>query len=93
MAQRWRTSGWPTRALTYTKVPEKRHPVVVGQGLAGQSGDLVSWRDGARAFAAESRGAEVLILEQVPATIADGLREAIWRVRAQEAPAIPPPLR
>jgi hypothetical protein len=69
-------------ALTYAKVLEKRHPAVTGKGLAGQTGALVSWRAGARAFAAESRGAEVLILEQVPAKNADGVREAIWRARS-----------
>ena len=84
-------------ALIYTKVLDKRHPGVVGKRLAGQTGALVSWRDGARAFAAESRGAEVLILEQVPATIADSLRETIWRARsdarAPGAPANPPTSR
>ena len=69
-------------ALTYAKVLEKRHPGLVGKGLAGQTGALVNWQDGARAFAAESRGAEVLILEQVPAPSTDGLREAIWRARS-----------
>ena len=69
-------------ALTYAKVLEKRHPALAGKGLAGQTGALVRWRNGTRAFTAESRGAEVLILEQVPAATADGLREAIWRARA-----------
>jgi uncharacterized protein DUF955 len=71
-----------TFALTYAKVLEKRQLATTGKGLPAQTGTLVAWRDGDRAFAVESRGAEVLILEQVPAKIADGLREAIWRTRS-----------
>ena len=69
-------------ALTYTTVLEKRHPALTRKGIPGKTGAIVTWRDGDRAFAVEKRGAEVLILERVPAATADRVREAVWRARA-----------
>ncbi len=69
-------------ALTYTKVLERRHPALTGKGVSGSTGAIMKWRDAGRAFAVEKRGAEVLILEQMPAGIADGVRETIWRTRS-----------
>lgn len=69
-------------AQSYAKVLEKRYPALSGKGVTASAGALVSWRDGDRAFAIDKRGAEVLVLEQVPAGAADGARETIWRSRS-----------
>lgn len=71
-----------TFALDYARVMEKRHPALAGKRAAGPSAGLVTWRDGSRTFAVEQRGAEVLVLEQMPSAAADGARESIWRSRA-----------
>ncbi len=73
-------------ALAYAKAIEKRHPALSGKKIPGPSAGLVTWRDGSRAFAVEQRGAEVLILEQMPSAVADGARETIWRSRAAAKP-------
>ncbi len=73
-------------ALTYTTVLEKRHPVLTRKGVPGKVGAIVTWRDGDRAFVVEKIGAEVLILERVPAATADRVRDAVWRARAAAAP-------
>jgi hypothetical protein len=75
-------------ALTYATALEKRQVVLAGKRVADPAGALLTWRDGERAFAVESRGAELLILEQVPGGRMDAIREAIWRSRA-EAGATP----
>lgn len=75
-----------TFALTYTTVLEKRHPVLTRKGVPGKVGAIVTWRDGDRAFAVEKVGAEVLILERVPAATADRVRDAVWRARAAATP-------
>src|SRR2546428_13247229 len=73
-------------AQGYVKVLEKRHPALSGKGVTGPAGALVTWRDGGgRAFAVEKRGVEVLVLERIPAGVADGLRETIWRSRSGAA--------
>ncbi len=74
-----------TFALAYTTVLERRHPKLTRKGVSGQVGAVVTWRDGDRAFAVEKRGAEVLILERVPAASADRIREAIWQARGAPA--------
>jgi hypothetical protein len=74
-------------AQSYARVMEKRHAGLAGQGTPAAGGALVTWRDGDRAFAVDQRGAEVLVLDQVPAGVADGVREAVWRAR----PAAPRP--
>ncbi len=73
-------------ALTYTTVFERRHPQLTRKGVPGRSGAIVTWREGDRAFVVEKRGAEVLVLERMPAATADRIRETIWRARAA-APA------
>jgi len=73
-------------ALMYTTVLEKRHPVLTRKGVPGKAGAIVTWRDGDRAFVVEKVGAEVLILERVPASTADRMRDAVWRARAAAAP-------
>jgi hypothetical protein len=73
-------------ALNYAKVIEKRHPALSGRGTPGPSTGLMTWRDGSRAFAVEQRGAEVLVVEQMPSAVADGAREAVWRSRAAAKP-------
>jgi hypothetical protein len=73
-------------ALTYTTVLEKRHPVLTRKGVPGKVGAIVTWRDGDRAFVVEKIGAEVLILERVPAATADRVRDAVWRARAAATP-------
>jgi len=45
----------------------------------------VTWRDDGRAFAVDKRGAEVLVLERMPAGVADRVRETIWRSRSGAA--------
>ena len=71
-----------TLALAYATVLERRHPQLTRKGVPGKVGAVVTWRDGERAFAVEKRGADVLILERVPAAAADRIRETIWRARA-----------
>ncbi|HEV8456762.1 MAG TPA: hypothetical protein VGR44_00565, partial [Methylomirabilota bacterium] len=75
-----------TFALTYTTILERRHPQLTRKGVPGKTGAIVTWRDGDRAFIVEKRGAEVLVLERVPAATAERIREAIWRARGA-APA------
>ena len=72
-------------AQSYAKALEKRHPALSGKGVPGPGGALVTWRDGGRAFAVDRRGTEVLVLEQMPAGVADGVRATIWRSRSGAA--------
>jgi hypothetical protein len=72
--------GAESLARWYARALERRHRTVAGKG-AVRTGDLATWRDGNRAFAVETRGAEVLALEQMPSGLIDSLREAIWRAR------------
>jgi hypothetical protein len=72
-------------ALTYAKVLEKRYPAVAGGGPA-RTGPLATWQHGSRGFVVEQRRAEVLVLEQIPSTMIDNVREAIWRGRATAKP-------
>ncbi len=67
-------------AAEYARVIEKRYPELSGKGVS--SGPLTTWRSGARVFAVEPRGAEVLVLERVPEASNDRMRDAIWRSRA-----------
>jgi len=67
------------------------HPALPGKGVPGPARAFVTWRDGGRAPAAEKRGAEVLILEQMPAGNADGVREAVWRARSAAPRALTAP--
>src|SRR6266511_988170 len=61
---------------------EKRHPALSAKRVSGPAGAFVTWRDGGRTLDVEKRGAEVPILEQMPAGNADGVREAIRRARS-----------
>jgi len=72
-------------AQSYAKALEKRHPALSGKGVPAPGGALVTWRDGGRAFAVDRRGTEVLVLEQMPAGVADGVRATIWRSRSGAA--------
>ncbi len=72
-------------AQSYAKALEKRHPALSGKGVPGPTGALVTWRDDGRAFAVDKRGAEVLVLERMPAGVADRVRETIWRSRSGAA--------
>jgi uncharacterized protein DUF955 len=67
-------------ALGYGKVIEKRYPALAGRSSPGP-GALITWNDGGRTFVVERRGPEVLIVEQMPSTTADAVRETIWRSR------------
>lgn len=73
-------------ALAYTTIMEKRHPAVARSGMPGRDGATVSWLQGPRGFLVERRGAEVLVLEQVPAATTDRIREAVWRGRGVVLP-------
>jgi hypothetical protein len=70
----------------YARAIEKRHAALSGRGTPGPATGLVTWREGDRAFAVDQRGAEVLIIEQMPSAAADGAREAIWRSRSSAKP-------
>jgi hypothetical protein len=72
-------------AVAYSEAIEKRHAALSGRRAPGSAPGLVTWRDGGRTFAVEQRGADVLILEQMPSPVADGARESIWRSRAGPA--------
>jgi hypothetical protein len=65
---------------------EKRHPALSGRGTPGPSTGLVTWREGDHAFVVDQRGAEVLVIEQMPSAAADGAREAVWRSRSSAKP-------
>ena len=65
-------------ALHLAGVVERRHPALARKGVPGAPA-IVTWQDGPRAFAVEKRGQEVLLLERVPATAADRIRETVWR--------------
>jgi hypothetical protein len=69
-------------ALAYTTVLERRHPRVARKGIPRGTGTIVTWQDAGHAFVVEKRGAEVLVLEQVPLATAERIREAVWRSRA-----------
>jgi hypothetical protein len=73
-------------ALTYATVLEKRHPTVAGKRGPAAAPTLVTWQEAGRAFIVDAQGAEVLVLERVPAAAADRLREAIWRSRPGSMP-------
>jgi len=72
-------------AANYAKIMEQRHTTVAGKRVAASDGALVTWQDGGRRFAVDRRGADVLVLERMPAAMADQARESIWRARAQAA--------
>ena len=59
---------------------ERRHPELAGKASVRPHG-LVMWSDDGRAFAVERRGTSIVLLEQVPATVLDRAREALWRAR------------
>lgn len=67
-------------ALRLTGLLEWRHPALAGKGVQGM-GALLIWRENGRSFAIEKRGAEVLLLEQIPERGLAVVREAIWRSR------------
>ncbi len=64
-------------------VVEKRHAAIAGQ--ARTAGALVTWSDGARAWAVERRGAEVVLVEAVPSARSEQIRNALWASRAGAA--------
>jgi hypothetical protein len=57
---------------------EKRHPELAGKA-AVQGGGIVTWVDGGRVFAVESRGTSVVLLERLPALVFDRARDTVWR--------------
>jgi hypothetical protein len=75
-------------AQTYAKVLEQRHPAVAGKAVAAATPTFVSWQEAGRAFAVDTRAAEVLVLEQVPAPRVDRIRETIWRSRSAVMPTL-----
>jgi len=56
---------------------ELRHPAL--RGGARRTAGLTTWADGALGFAVEQRGAEVVLVEQVPAVALERARSAAWR--------------
>lgn len=68
-------------ARNYARVIAARHPVLAGKAPAAPGGPLLAWQDGDRTFTIERRGPEVLVIEQMPAAVADRARESIWRAR------------
>jgi hypothetical protein len=58
---------------------EKRHAATAGR--AQTAGALVTWSDGASSWAVEQRGAEVLLIEAVPAAAGVQIRDALWASR------------
>jgi hypothetical protein len=72
-------------AAALAGVVEKRHAATAGR--ARTAGGLVTWADGASAWAVEHRGAEVLLMDAVPAAALDRARDALWASRHQQEPA------
>ena len=59
---------------------ERRHPGLAGKAAVRPHG-LVVWSEDGRGFAVERRGTSIILLEQVPTTVLDRAREALWRAR------------
>jgi len=59
---------------------ERRHPGLAGKAAVRPHG-LVVWSEDGRGFAVERRGTNIILLEQVPTTVLDRAREALWRAR------------
>ena len=57
---------------------EKRHPELAGKAAVRGDG-IVTWVDGGRVFAVESRGRSVVLLERLPAQVFDRARDTVWR--------------
>jgi hypothetical protein len=67
-------------AARLTRLVERRHPALAGRAAPAPAGaPLTLWRAGDRVFLVEHRGAELLLLERIPAAAADRVREAAWR--------------
>lgn len=82
-------AGATRLAGTFTRLVERRHPALRRRGIPGPV-SLTTWEDSGRSFAVEKRGAEVLVVENLPSSAAAGARDAIWRSRGALAPATRP---
>jgi hypothetical protein len=69
--------------VSYATALEKRRGALAGTRVSDPAGGLLTWRDGERVFAVERRGAELLIVEQLPGGRLDSIREAVWRSRGE----------
>lgn len=75
-------------AQAYGRLLEKRHPALAGKAVKG-AGARWSWQDGPQGFLVERQGPDVLVLEGMPATAVEPLRQALWRL----SPLAPAPVR
>jgi Putative metallopeptidase family (DUF6782) len=70
-------------AVSYASALETRRAALAGTRVSDPGGAILTWRDGERVFAVERRGAELLIVEQMPRGQLGAIREAIWRSRSE----------
>ncbi len=72
-------------AQAYAGLLEKKYPALAGKA-AKSGGSVWTWQDGPQRFLVERRGLDVIVLERVPATAAERIRQALWPSRTT-APA------
>ena len=58
----------------------QRHPGLAAKMRAGGGGGA-TWSDGGHASLVDRRGAQVLLLEHMPAATIERVRDTIWRSR------------
>ena len=73
--------GAAEMASALARLVEHRYPGLRGKSQGGAGAPLRTWTDGGRGFAVESRGADVLLIERLPAAGVPAAREAVWRSR------------
>jgi hypothetical protein len=77
-----------TFAQAYVGVLESKRPALQGKA-AKSAASTWAWQEGQQRFLVERRGLEVLVLEQVPGSAAQRVRQAVWSA----SPLTPAPTR
>lgn len=74
----WETEeGAEAFARTYAGFLETKYPSLRGKGTKSP-GPIWGWQEGAGRFLIEQRGTDVLVLERIPVTAAEPIRQAVW---------------
>jgi hypothetical protein len=75
---RWEAEG-PAEAFAqaYAGLFEKKHPSLAAKAMKGP-GSLWSWQEGSRSFLVERQKLEVLVLERIPASALEPIRQKLW---------------
>lgn len=64
-------------ARAYAVLLEAKYPALQGKA-ATRLGAIWAWQDGGERFLVEQRGLDVLVLERIPATAAQQIRQEVW---------------